>query len=99
MPQRHKNACPTAQDAAIAAMEAIDALDTNETVHSVDLGEYSASIGGGFYWSLSAGFVRGNTAATEPSAYDVERVKDNRREFKLKVLKRLEEMKAGVEGG
>jgi hypothetical protein len=95
MTQRQKDACPTAQDAVIAAMEAIDALDANETVHSVDLGEYSPSIGGGFYWRVSTGIARGN--AISASAYDAQRVADNKREFKLKLLKRMEEMVAGVE--
>ena len=99
MPQQPEDACPTAQDAVIAAMEAIDALDADETVHSVDLGEYSPSIGGGFYWSLATGITRGNTAATQRSAYDAQRVASNRREFKTKLLKRFEEMATGVEEG
>jgi hypothetical protein len=95
IPHRQKNACPTAEVAAISAMEAIDALGPEETVFSVDLGEYSPFVGGGFYWSLSTGITRSNAVAGR--AYNVESGRNNRREFKTKLLKRLEEMAAGVD--
>ena len=97
IPHRQKNACPTAEVAAISAMEAIDALGPEETVFSVDLGEYSPFVGGGFYWSLSTGITRSNTPAAGQADYDVASGRNNRREFKTKLLKRLEEMAAGVE--
>jgi hypothetical protein len=81
---------PTVEDAVIAAIEDIDALslDPVEMITGFDLGEFAASVGGGYYWNLRTQITRG--LAAERNSYSDQSIATNRREFKSKLLDRME---------